>query len=312
MDEAARIAGVVTARFGRAVARVEPAPRGWTGETYTVTTVDGARLFAKQYRMARLLAATLPSLPVLEALHRAGVRGLTVPVAAPDGALYQRTGGGVLVLFEHIDGVQTEAFDDRALGDLVGRIHASAAPAGCDPPRETFDIAFGEALWTAVERVSMTRGDEVIEGLRAFLGEIGAGLRPGWAAFERIAERCRATSPPLVITHGDIPWNVMRDIEGRLHLVDWDELLLAPRERDLWFFLDRPALLAAYRAHGGAGALDDLVVAYYVHHRFFEELHAFTGDILDERGARRAESLALLRGPWITGLRRRMAAARVT
>jgi spectinomycin phosphotransferase len=41
-----------------------------------------------------------------------------------------------------------------------------------------------------------------------------------------------------VLCHADLhTWNVLVDGDGRLWLVDWDEAILAPRERDLMFLV---------------------------------------------------------------------------
>jgi hypothetical protein len=307
----AQFARVVETRYGVAGACLVPAPRGWTGETYVVLAPERRPLFAKWYRDDLLPPATLPGLPVLAALHRAGVRGLTVPVPAVDGALHVPVRGGVLVLFEHIEGVQSTDFDAAALGEVMAQVHGTSSPGGVDVPRESFHPHYAADLWPTLDRAAAADGDEVVRGLRAFLHPMGDELHRGWTAFEAVAERCRETAFPLVLTHGDALWNVMVDEAGVLHLVDWDELILAPAERDLWFFTERPEFMRAYRAHRArlAVPLDALAVSYYVHHRYFEELRAFTLTILgDGDTTRRAEALALLRGAWITGLRRRVAA----
>ena len=51
-----------------------------------------------------------------------------------------------------------------------------------------------------------------------------------------LARTLRKRALPGVPCHGDIhAGNVLVDARGRLHLLDWDTLLLAPRERDLMF-----------------------------------------------------------------------------
>jgi spectinomycin phosphotransferase len=42
-----------------------------------------------------------------------------------------------------------------------------------------------------------------------------------------------------VVCHADLhTGNVLVDERGELHLIDWDEVVLAPRERDLMFVVD--------------------------------------------------------------------------
>jgi len=52
---------------------------------------------------------------------------------------------------------------------------------------------------------------------------------------------------------------------------------------------------------------NELATAYYLHHRYFEELVLFAKDVLSELDYdRRASALELLNGEWMTRLRQRM------
>jgi hypothetical protein len=55
----------------------------------------------------------------------------------------------------------------------------------------------------------------------------------GW--YDDLASDMVSTRSDWVITHGE-PYgpNLVRAKDGRLLLVDWDSVLVAPRERDLW------------------------------------------------------------------------------
>lgn len=46
--------------------------------------------------------------------------------------------------------------------------------------------------------------------------------------------------PNMVVTHGDITGRNIILAEGGMKLVDWDGVMIAPRERDLIFYLDNP------------------------------------------------------------------------
>ncbi len=64
--------------------------------------------------------------------------------------------------------------------------------------------------------------------------------------YDTEAAQARGSSPGWVITHGE-PFgpNLLRCADGRFKLVDWDSLLIAPRERDLWELpRDGPAWVA--------------------------------------------------------------------
>jgi spectinomycin phosphotransferase len=71
-----------------------------------------------------------------------------------------------------------------------------------------------------------------------------------------------------VICHADFhAWNVLIGSSGAMHVVDWDEVVLAPRERDLMFVSGDIADLDPTGVHfyGGYGdiAVDHALLAYY-------------------------------------------------
>ena len=112
-----------------------------------------------------------------------------------------------------------------------------------------------------------------------------------------------------MLTHGDWPFNLLEDAAGTVHLIDWDELLLAPAERDTWIADDDPAFWRAYRARRVGQAENELATAYYLHARYFEDLLGAVQLILGHGPPSRDPAWALsgLGGPWMTGMRARMA-----
>ena len=312
MDQVAALLG---SRYGLAVERLEPAPRGWTGETYAATARDGARFFVKVYPKDRLPRMTVAALPALAELHRFGLTQVSRPIASTSGALHERLGDDLVVVFEYLDAVPVAfTFGGDWLGDLLGRIHRQTRQVASPIPRETFEPLFADELWVTLERARHEpASDELRRGLRQFLDEQGTAIAEDWAAFGEIARTCRATSFELVLTHGDWPFNLVQGVDGTVYLIDWDELLLAPAERDTWYASDDPAFWRGYRARRGGHAESTLATAYYVHHSYFEELFSFAQDVLgDGTLERRGAALRLLGGDWMTGLRARMEQVRST
>ncbi len=56
------------------------------------------------------------------------------------------------------------------------------------------------------------------------------------ASLEKLAEVLQSRTLPYVISHADLhPANLLRDPLGHVFVIDWDEVMLAPKERDFIF-----------------------------------------------------------------------------
>jgi spectinomycin phosphotransferase len=88
---------------------------------------------------------------------------------------------------------------------------------------------------------------------------------------EDLGRRLAATNPAITLCHADIHTaNVLLDADGEVWFVDWDETILAPRERDLMFVvggissrLVSPREEALFFQGYGATTIASLVLAYY-------------------------------------------------
>ena len=90
-----------------------------------------------------------------------------------------------------------------------------------------------------------------------------AEIRGLVARYEALVARYQTDPGPVVVTHGEIhPGNVMATPEGWV-FVDWDTVLLAPPERDLWRLVqgDR-SMLRAYADATGSPPNEWLVDLY--------------------------------------------------
>lgn len=118
---------------------------------------------------------------------------------------------------------------------------------------------------------------------------------------ERGAEIVREKPLPWVPCHGDLhAGNVMVADDKSLTIVDWDDPLIAPRERDLMFIGagvgrvwttsdERAAFYCGY----GPGTVDVDAIAYYRSERIIEDIALFSRRLLyaEQGGKDRALSL---------------------
>jgi spectinomycin phosphotransferase len=125
-----------------------------------------------------------------------------------------------------------------------------------------------------------TFGDPAAEALATFWRARRADIRLLLDRAEALGHRLAAAEPQLVLCHGDIHTNnVLLDDDGRVWFVDWDDTLLAPRERDLMFVvgglrheLVGPSEEARFFQGYGATTVDPLALAYYRYARAVSDL----------------------------------------
>jgi spectinomycin phosphotransferase len=88
---------------------------------------------------------------------------------------------------------------------------------------------------------------------------------------ERPAAVLRSRSVPYVICHADLhPANLLRDHAGHVYVIDWDEVMQAPKERD-FIFLREPQTDTFWEGYGEK-EIDWLALTYYRWERIVQDL----------------------------------------
>ena len=107
---------------------------------------------------------------------------------------------------------------------------------------------------------------------------------------EALAQEVRAKDLPNVLCHADLhTYNVLVDAAGSLWLLDWDEVMLAPSERDLMFVTeggisrDLVDTVAERNFMAGYGSVDPdpLALSYYRHAWAVQDIADFGTEAAD-------------------------------
>lgn len=298
--------------YSLGVKSIAPGPRQFVAETYVVETDVGQTFFVKRFPPGRLPLHALEGLPVLGALHCAGFTRISLPIATRGGALYVADAGAYVVVFEYLRACQTSDEDRAALGRLIGQLHGLTGKIAAAVAADPFAPHYFAALDAGLAAAALPARDEIVAGLQDFLRDYGAEIRADRLAFEQICAACRAAGLSRVLTHGDAPGNDLRDAAGNIYLVDWDEILLAPPERDTWFLVDDPAFMAGYRERWPDYVPDDLAYRFYLYNRYFEDLLGYVKEIMvdgsDEHRAKNLRELHETCVDWLRPLIRGLAA----
>ena len=270
------IVGAVEASFGIRVTALAFLPVGNDAASwaYRVQAARGQAFFLK----VRAGADRVPGAVVPWHLQRLGVPHVLAPLASGTGAPTVRVGGFALALYPMLDartgaegGLSPRQW--RQLGATLRQIHAVRPPAELTRlvGREAFRpsrrelIADLEALLAGATADPPAR--ELARCWRARQGVIDGLVGRADELGRHLARR----SFPLVLCHADLhTWNVLVDADGQPWIVDWDEAILAPRERDLMFVvggiargLVRPGDTDRFFQGYGRVEVDPRLLAYY-------------------------------------------------
>jgi spectinomycin phosphotransferase len=106
---------------------------------------------------------------------------------------------------------------------------------------------------------------------------------------EELGQQLARRVLPGVLCHGDIHTNnVLLDGHGAVWIVDWDDTVLAPKERDLMFVvggginraLVGPREEALFLQGYGARTLDSLALAYYRYAWAVSDIGAYGAEVV--------------------------------
>lgn len=236
-------------------------------------------------------------------LGDSGVPGVPELVRTMEGGLWSFHGKKRLTITPWIDGVRaaetgltTEQWTQY--GVLLRRVHSSEPPERLRQalPRHSPVDARIPALAAQLQTRLTTQAPE---------DDVEAELAAVWKEHQDVITRL-LTRPPepsgrRVVCHADPHLgNVLLD--GQVHLIDWDDVVLAPPEQDLMFMLGgmgslgptTPEQLAAFFTGYGDIELDQDAVTYYRHTRALEDVSLWAEQAIT--GPDREECVDILRG----------------
>jgi hypothetical protein len=257
---------------------------GWGSHHWEVADAAGGRWFAtadelenKRHALAESLTAAFgrlrASLAAAVALRDGGLGFVLAPRAAQDGTPVVRANEGFsLALYPLVEGQSFDwgefasAGQRQAVLEMLVAVHGASAGVRA--------VALGDDFWVP-HRDELEAGLAGLAGvgfadcgpfgrpLAGLLAGHAAGLRGRLARYDELALRGRSRPERAVLTHGEPhPGNTMLTDGGWL-LIDWDTVLVAPPERDLWS-LDPGdgSVLAAYAEATGVTPRPELIELY--------------------------------------------------
>ena len=258
------LADVIAKEYHLRAVSLTSARRGFYGETWRLESREKC-CFVKLVYYAEYQPVYARSFRVIDHLCRNGISFINTIVKTADGRLFTWFDGAVLGIFDWIDGENIET-DGTKIPEyrMLARVYA-VSPDGLDIPREDFSGKSADAFF---RQWGCTKDREIL----SLLEKNRTKLTGRADRLRHFAGLCQEDTSGFYITHGDAGGNFL--VSGdKTFLVDWDDALLAPPERDAWVmgFRDWARCLfeKSLRQQGIACTLQPERLAYYGYYMFF-------------------------------------------
>ncbi|MBA3823078.1 MAG: aminoglycoside phosphotransferase family protein [Ktedonobacterales bacterium] len=243
---------------------------------YRVTT-------ATQTYLLKVKAGALyaPTCVVPHYLHQQGIAAVVAPVPTRADALWTEVAGWAVILYPFIVGVSDwdpGLTPDQwwAMGAALRQIHQTPIPVGgfATMRREAFEPArYRDHLQELMPQLSAAEdGDPLADMVRTSWRLHHATIQAALVTMAALAQRLREQATPYVICHADLhPGNIIRGSADSMHVIDWDDVMLAPQERD-FLFTGEPAADTPFMQGYGTVAVDWAALTYYRWERVLQDL----------------------------------------
>ena len=249
-----------------------------------------------------------------------GIAQIIPPLPTRNGQLWADLNAFRLILYPFVEGQNARevALTDRQWADFgagLKAIHTAVLPAtlGKLVPQETYSPHWRDIVRKFLARVEVDAFDDPAAAeLAAFLMARRGEVLDLVGRSERLARELATRTPDLVLCHSDIhASNVLVDAHDHLYIVDWDNPILAPKERDLMFIGGAQGFAGCtpeeeetlfYRGYGRT-EIDPGVLAYYRYERIVVDIAVYCEQLFlsTEGGEDREQSLHYLVSNFLPG-----------
>ncbi|MDQ3767383.1 MAG: aminoglycoside phosphotransferase family protein [Actinomycetota bacterium] len=258
---------------------------------YRIDATDGTTYFLK----VRSVMDQMAGLVVPRHLQDRGVPHIVGPLRTGGESLSANADGFALIVYPFIMGsmgadVGLSANEWRTLGFALRQVHDIRLTPNLERELRVESFTLNRrALIPDLEAALATRtsSDPAAAELARFWQARREEIRLLVHRADALARRLEGESLPLSLCHADLhTWNVL--IDGhQLWIVDWDETILAPKERDLMFVvggiapgLVRPKDTAAFLQGYGEASINPVALVYYRYAWAVQDIAAFGEQVL--------------------------------
>lgn len=271
---------VLATNYDLNIDSIVDAPRQFVAETFIVNTKDQGKYFCKVIDKKLFIDGVIASLPALVSIHELGFDRINYPIPSKSSDLYVYENDNLVVLFNYINAPQNYDYDNYVLGQTLAQVHKLTSKVRVPIPKESFKYKHLNIFEDRLQEIiSFKNSDGINNNLSNLLNERQKEILDFYKKFLQVAEACQNKKYQLFITHGDSPGNILVKSPKDIYIVDWDDILLAPVERDLWFLKTNQDFMSGYRSVFPEFTFDERLTNYYILSRYFNDLIEYWTEI---------------------------------
>jgi spectinomycin phosphotransferase len=278
---------------------------------YRVRAENGESYFLK----ARKGAVNQASLVIPRYLKDRGIEQVIAPIPTDTGQLWQPLRDFALILYPFTEGrpVMGIGMSDAhwvEFGCVLKKIHATPLSPELSGlmRKETLSPKWRDYVREITAQLSQGQEFENPYAKEfALLWQENAGRISALVEqTDALARQVQAQKREFVLCHADIHMaNILLDQDDKIFIVDWDEVVFAPKERDLMYMTITagPVAIGAkaqelfFQGYGDT-EIDERMLAYYRHEWVVQDIGEFAKDVLgrdDSSDETKQDSLQWLR-----------------
>lgn len=233
---------------------------------------------------------------IMELLHKAKIQEIIFPIETKDHHLFAHLDDFTILVHPFVEG--KNGFDQHltneqwiALGKALKQVHQLEVPASLQQQlrKETYSPKWREITRSIGEQLNeISATDKISENLLDFMKAKKTVILKLVDQAEALALTLMNQPVDSVLCHSDIhAGNVLMDANDEIYLVDWDDPILAPKERDLMFIggavgnvWNNPDEERFFYQGYGEVSINRSLLAYYRAERIVEDIAQYAQQLL--------------------------------
>ncbi|MBD3363164.1 phosphotransferase [Candidatus Dojkabacteria bacterium] len=278
-----KIRRYIEIEYGIKIKKIEIAPRQFVAETWFIETDSGIKYFVKVVEKPLFIPEIIKSLPVLDAMHKAGINRINWPLRTISGKLFLKKSTKLIVLYNAIDAPQSYNYSEKVLGRLLAKIHEVTKQIKISTPEENYEFTYKDLFEYRFNGIinGQLVTDDINKQFKKLLREYEKRIIKEYKRLANCSKKMKRLDLPKVITHGDAGGNALVKSFTDIYIIDWDGILFAPRERDIW--VPGEKFLQGYRDVVPDFSPNPTSIAFYILTYYFRSIVHYMGEIISEK-----------------------------